>query len=304
LAKATKVFLCLQVLINRAQKLIEFITHKLCVIKHKKLFLVILKSIKSILCHVLVKKIIIMEQSMDTILVVEDDQDIADLVTLTLKEIGVTVEHCLSGEVALEKLAHNQYDLVMLDVMLPGISGLDVCRQLREQKPEQVILMVTSRNSEIDRVLGLELGADDYMTKPFSVRELQARVRSQLRRVHLLSKISQQQLEKQSPEQYLTLGTLKIDCLSHIVTLNGQNVELTSTEFDLLFYLASHPDQVFSREQLLSSVWGYHHSGYEHTVNSHINRLRNKVETNATKPEIVQTVWGVGYKLCRHGVAA
>ena len=241
---------------------------------------------------------------MDTILVVEDDQDIADLVTLTLKEIGVTVEHCLSGEVALEKLAHNQYDLVMLDVMLPGISGLDVCRQLREQKPEQVILMVTSRNSEIDRVLGLELGADDYMTKPFSVRELQARVRSQLRRVHLLSKISQQQLEKQSPEQYLTLGTLKIDCLSHIVTLNGQNVELTSTEFDLLFYLASHPDQVFSREQLLSSVWGYHHSGYEHTVNSHINRLRNKVETNATKPEIVQTVWGVGYKLCRHGVAA
>ncbi|ARD45482.1 response regulator transcription factor [Colwellia sp. PAMC 21821] len=241
---------------------------------------------------------------MDTILVVEDDQDIADLVTLTLEEIGVTVEHCLSGEVALEKLAHNQYDLVMLDVMLPGMSGLDVCRQLREQKPEQVILMVTSRNSEIDRVLGLELGADDYMTKPFSVRELQARVRSQLRRVHLLSKMSQQQLEKQSPEKYLTLGTLKIDCLSHLVTLNGQNVELTSTEFDLLFYLASHPDQVFSREQLLSSVWGYHHSGYEHTVNSHINRLRNKVETNATKPEIVQTVWGVGYKLCRHGVTA
>lgn len=241
---------------------------------------------------------------MDTILVVEDDQDIADLISLNLQEIGLTVEHCLSGEVALEKLANNQYDLVMLDVMLPGISGLDVCRQLREQKPEQVILMVTSRISEIDRVLGLELGADDYMTKPFSVRELQARVRSQLRRVHLLSKISQQQIEKQSPEQYLTLGVLKIDCVSHLVTLNGNNVELTSTEFDLLFYLASHPDQVFSREQLLSSVWGYHHSGYEHTVNSHINRLRNKVETNATKPAIVQTVWGVGYKLCRHGVAA
>lgn len=241
---------------------------------------------------------------MDTILVVEDEQDIADLITLNLQEIGLTVEHCLSGEQALEQLANKSYDLVMLDVMLPGISGLDVCRQLREQKPEQVILMVTSRNSEIDRVLGLELGADDYMTKPFSVRELQARVRSQLRRVHLLSKISQQQIEKQSPEQYLTLGTLKIDCMSHLVTLNGNNVELTSTEFDLLLYLASHPDQVFSREQLLSSVWGYHHSGYEHTVNSHINRLRNKVETNATKPAIVQTVWGVGYKLCRHGVAA
>ncbi|WP_241238883.1 response regulator transcription factor [Colwellia sp. Arc7-635] len=241
---------------------------------------------------------------MDTILVVEDDQDIADLITLNLEEIGLTVEHCLSGEIALEKLANNQYDLVMLDVMLPGMSGLDVCRQLREQKPEQVILMVTSRNSEIDRVLGLELGADDYMTKPFSVRELQARVRSQLRRVHLLSKISQQQLEKQSPEQYLVLGTLQIDNIAHRASLNGKTVDLTSTEFDLLFYLASHPDQVFSREQLLSSVWGYHHSGYEHTVNSHINRLRNKVERDATKPEIVQTVWGVGYKLCRQGVAA
>lgn len=241
---------------------------------------------------------------MDTILVVEDDQDIADLLTINLQEIGLTVEHCLSGEAALEKPGINQYDLVMLDVMLPGISGLDVCRQLRMQKPEQVILMVTSRDSEIDRVLGLELGADDYMTKPFSVRELQARVRSQLRRVHLLTKISQQQLTKQSAEQYLTLGTLQIDSMLHLVTLNGKNVELTSTEFDLLLYFASHPEQVFSREQLLSSVWGYHHSGYEHTVNSHINRLRNKVERNSTKPEIVQTVWGVGYKLCRQGVAA
>jgi two-component system alkaline phosphatase synthesis response regulator PhoP len=256
-----------------------------------------------ILCHNFFIKII-MEQSMDKILVVEDDQDIADLVTINLQEIGLTVEHCLSGEAALEKLGINQYDLVILDVMLPGISGLDVCRQLRVQKPEQVILMVTSRDSEIDRVLGLELGADDYMTKPFSVRELQARVRSQLRRVHLFTKISQQQLTKQSAEQYLTLGTLKIDSMSHLVTLNGKNVALTSTEFDLLFYFASHPEQVFSREQLLSSVWGYHHSGYEHTVNSHINRLRNKVERNTTKPEIVQTVWGVGYKLCRQGVAA
>jgi DNA-binding response OmpR family regulator len=245
-----------------------------------------------------------MEQSMDTILVVEDEQDIADLIRLNLEEIGVKVEQSLSGECALKKLAVNNYDLVMLDVMLPGISGLDVCRKLREQKPEQVILMLTSRNSEIDRVLGIELGADDYMTKPFSVRELQARVRSQLRRVHLLSKISQEQAEKQAPEQYLSIGALKIDNISHRVTLNDECIELTSTEFDLLFYLASHPEQVFSREQLLSSVWGYHHSGYEHTVNSHINRLRNKVERNATKPEIVQTVWGVGYKLSREGVTA
>lgn len=239
---------------------------------------------------------------MYTVLVVEDDQDIADLVTVNLQEISLTVEHCLSGEIALEKLAINQYDVVVLDVMLPGMSGLDVCRKLRELRPEQVILVLTSRNSEIDRVLGLELGADDYMTKPFSVRELQARVRSQLRRVNLFLKISQQQLAIQTTEHYLTIGTLQIDSIYHRVTLNGKNVDLTSTEFDLLFYLASHPEQVFSREQLLSSVWGYHHNGYEHTVNSHINRLRNKVERNATKPEIVQTVWGVGYKLCRQGV--
>lgn len=239
---------------------------------------------------------------MYTVLVVEDDQDIADLLTVNLQEISLTVEHCLSGEIALEKLAINQYDVVVLDVMLPGMSGLDVCRKLRELRPEQVILVLTSRNSEIDRVLGLELGADDYMTKPFSVRELQARVRSQLRRVNLFLKISQQQLAIQTTEHYLTIGTLQIDSIYHRVTLNGKNVDLTSTEFDLLFYLASHPEQVFSREQLLSSVWGYHHNGYEHTVNSHINRLRNKVERNATKPEIVQTVWGVGYKLCRQGV--
>jgi two-component system, OmpR family, alkaline phosphatase synthesis response regulator PhoP len=241
---------------------------------------------------------------MDTILVVEDDQDIADLMTLNLQELSLTVEHCLTGELALEKLSQNNYSLVLLDVMLPGISGLDVCRQLREQKPEQVILMVTSRDSEIDRVLGLELGADDYMSKPFSVRELQARVRSQLRRLHLVAQREQKNTEQQQPEQHLTVGELQINNTTHRTLLAGKEIELTSTEFDLLLFLASHPDQVFSREQLLSNVWGYHHSGYEHTVNSHINRLRNKVEINATKPEIVQTVWGVGYKFNKKGVAA
>ena len=241
---------------------------------------------------------------MDTILVVEDDQDIADLMTLNLQELSLTVEHCLTGELALEKLSQNNYSLVLLDVMLPGISGLDVCRQLREQKPEQVILMITSRDSEIDRVLGLELGADDYMSKPFSVRELQARVRSQLRRLHLVAQREQKNTEQQQPEQHLTVGELQINNTTHRTLLAGKEIELTSTEFDLLLFLASHPDQVFSREQLLSNVWGYHHSGYEHTVNSHINRLRNKVEINATKPEIVQTVWGVGYKFNKKGVAA
>lgn len=241
---------------------------------------------------------------MDTILVVEDAQDIADLICLHLKEVSLDVDHALSGEGALEMLKQKDYDIVMLDVMLPGISGLDVCRALRSEKPEQVIIMLTSRDSEIDRVLGLELGADDYMTKPFSARELQARVRSQLRRIHLSSAQALEQRKAETPERYITVGDLQIDNISHKITIAGKDVELTSTEFDLLLYLASHPEQVFSREQLLSSVWGYHHSGYEHTVNSHINRLRNKVEKNATKPEIVQTVWGVGYKFSRQGVAA
>ena len=241
---------------------------------------------------------------MEKILVIEDEQDIADLIRLNLEELSLTVVHCLTGEQALDHIAQNEYCLVLLDVMLPGISGLDVCRKIRQQKPEQVIIMLTSRDAEIDRVLGLELGADDYMTKPFSVRELQARVRSQLRRIHILSDLQHKQQQAKSPEQFITVGKLQIDNLSHKTTLAGKELELTSTEFDLLLHLASHPEQVFSREQLLSSVWGYHHSGYEHTVNSHINRLRNKVEKNATKPEIVQTVWGVGYKLSKQGLAA
>jgi DNA-binding response OmpR family regulator len=244
------------------------------------------------------------EFAMDTILVVEDDQDIADLITLNLQELSLTVEHCLTGELALEKLSYHSYSMVMLDVMLPGMSGLDVCKRLREQQPEQIILMLTSRDSEVDRVLGLELGADDYMTKPFSVRELQARVRSQLRRLHLVAQLKQQKTQEQQPQHHLSVGELQIDNLSHRTLLSGNELDLTSTEFDLLFYLASHPEQVFSREQLLSSVWGYHHSGYEHTVNSHINRLRNKLEKDPTKPEIVQTVWGVGYKFNKLGVSA
>lgn len=240
---------------------------------------------------------------MDKVLLVEDDHDIAKLIQLHLQELSLQVSHYATGEEAMDAYHQEEVDLLILDIMLPGMSGLDVCRLVRESNPEQAILMLTSRDAEIDRVLGLELGADDYMGKPFSIRELQARVRSLLRRVHILREQQFKCLQQQQPEQHLSLGRLHIDSLTHKTVLEGKELELTSTEFDLLFFLASHPEQVFSREQLLSSVWGYHHTGYEHTVNSHINRLRSKVERNAAKPEIVQTVWGVGYKFCSEGVA-
>ncbi|WP_158965926.1 response regulator transcription factor [Paraglaciecola sp. L3A3] len=237
----------------------------------------------------------------DKVLVVEDDNDIANLIRVNLLEIGIEIEHEMNGQLALQKAIDSHYSLLLLDIMLPGMSGLDICRQIRDKKPEQAIIMLTAKNSETDRVLGLELGADDYMTKPFSVRELQARVRSQLRKVHFLQQATQDQ--GTSSEKTLKIGRLSIDQQTHQVMLAEQILDLTATEFELLYHIASHPNQVFSRSQLLESVWGYHHSGYEHTVNSHINRLRAKIELDATAPQIVQTVWGVGYKFNPQGVA-
>lgn len=236
----------------------------------------------------------------DKVLLVEDDLDIADLVRVNLNELGIEIVHFDRGQAALHSALSIEYSLLILDVMLPQVSGLDICRQVREQKPEQAIIMLTAKNSETDRVLGLELGADDYMTKPFSVRELQARVRSQLRKVNVLRQISAG--KDAQDDKPLTIGSLIINCKNHQVSLHQHTLDLTATEFELLHHLASHPNQVFSRSQLLESVWGYHHSGYEHTVNSHINRLRAKLELDATSPQIVQTVWGVGYKFNPAGV--
>lgn len=230
---------------------------------------------------------------MDKVLVVEDDLDIATLISVNLTELGLQVEHHADGQAGLNAALSNEYSLVLLDVMLPSLGGLDICRRLRESKPEQAIIMLTAKNSETDRVLGLELGADDYMTKPFSIRELQARVRSQIRKAHLLSAAQQQPITEQ---QLIAQGNIKINQQTREVFCNDHSVELTATEFDLLYHLMKHPNQVFSRAQLLESVWGYQHSGYEHTVNSHINRLRAKVEKDAANPDYVQTVWGVGYK--------
>jgi DNA-binding response OmpR family regulator len=236
----------------------------------------------------------------DSVLLVEDDRDIAELIRVNLLELGVETIVQDQGDKALKMALENEYSLLILDVMLPGVSGLDICRQVREQKPSQAIIMLTAKSTETDRVLGLELGADDYITKPFSVRELQARVRSQLRKVHVLQAANSADVADNNAP--LVIGALHINQKNHQVVFQENELELTATEFELLHHLASHPNQVFSRSHLLESVWGYHHSGYEHTVNSHINRLRAKIEQDATSPQIVQTVWGVGYKFNPQGV--
>jgi len=244
----------------------------------------------------------------DNVLIVEDEFDIANLIQVHLSELDINSDICCHGQQGLEQALKQNYQLIMLDVMLPGINGLDICRQIRQAKPLQAILMLTSKTSETDRILGLELGADDYMTKPFSIRELQARVRTQLRRVHALADRSKTYETKGDihnatrNNSSTCIGKLLVDQRYHQVTYKDNAINLTSTEFELLDYLCKNPDQVFSRAQLLDGVWGYNHSGYEHTVNSHINRLRNKLEENCAEPKIIQTEWGVGYKLNSAGV--
>lgn len=252
----------------------------------------------------------------DNILIIEDEIDIAKLIKVHLSELDLNCDICTQGDQALQQALTKDYQLILLDVMLPGISGLDICRQVRQEKPLQSIIMLTSKTSEIDRILGLELGADDYMTKPFSVRELQARVRSQLRRVHAVTaknaseinrpvqeeKTTQESEPAQTEQTNTSIGQLHIDHRFHQVTYKNKAINLTVTEFELIDFFCQHPDQVFSRAQLLDGVWGYHHNGYEHTVNSHINRLRSKLEEDCTEPKIIQTVWGVGYKLNSAGV--
>jgi len=237
------------------------------------------------------------ETMTDSILVVEDDEDIAELIKVHMEDFPLKVDMCNNGTKAIEMALVDNYTVLILDINLPGCNGLDVCRKIREQKPEQAILMLTSRTSEVDRIVGLELGADDYMTKPFSIRELQARVNALLRRVHLLDTH-----QKNTPDDSsIQIGHFIIDQGTHQVSLGKHSLELTSTEFDLLYFMAKHPNQVFSRSQLLDKVWGYHHSGYEHTVNSHINRLRKKLTTVQKDSTYIQTVFGVGYKFNAEG---
>jgi len=229
-----------------------------------------------------------------TILVAEDQADIRDLLVLNLRNAGYRVEAVADGAAALATQLERPAELLVLDLMLPGLDGLEVCKALRARASAAPILMLTARSTELDRVLGLELGADDYLTKPFSLAELLARIKALLRRAELLRAA---QAESKGPARVVRNGALEILPAKRQVRYRGVSLEFTALEFDLLLHFASHPGHVFSRGQLLDAVWGYSHDGYEHTVTTHINRLRAKLEADPMHPELILTVRGAGYKM-------
>ncbi len=231
---------------------------------------------------------------MKKILVAEDQTDIRNLLVLNLKSAGYDVTEVADGLAALASETARANDLLVLDLMMPGMDGLELCKALRARGCSTPILMLTAKSTELDRVLGLELGADDYLTKPFSLAELLARVKALLRRAELL-RVAQASTHTQAGA--LRNGDLEILPVKRQVNVRGKALDFTALEFDLLLYFAQHPGHVFSRAQLLNAVWGYTHDGYEHTVTTHINRLRGKLEADPLHPELILTVRGAGYKM-------
>jgi len=225
------------------------------------------------------------------ILVVEAQKDIAELIAMHLRDLGHRVDIANDGNQGLALARSDAHDLIVLDVMLPGIDGLEIVRTLRAEKHSTPVLMLTARSTEIDRVLGLELGADDYLTKPFSIPELQARVKAMLRRVDMHGRPA----DADVPDR-IRVGELSIDTVSHSISLRGEPIQLTTKEYDLLLHFARNPGRVFTRVQLLDAIWGTTYEGYEHNVNTHINRLRGKIEEDPANPRYVLTVRGVGYR--------
>ena len=229
---------------------------------------------------------------MPTILIVEDERNLCDLIRDNLQEQGYQVLQAFDGPSALTMARETVPDLVILDIMLPGMDGLEVCRRLR-QRSIVPILMLTARAEEIDRVLGLELGADDYLTKPFSMRELKARVRALLRRVEMM------QTTDVSADQVVTSAGLYLDPTSYETRLDDQIIDLTPKEFGLLYLLVRHPGRVFSRAYLLDEIWGYEAAAYDRTVDTHIYRLRQKLGTESEIAQRIVAVRGIGYKFER-----
>ncbi|MGB5821382.1 MAG: response regulator transcription factor [Saonia sp.] len=225
---------------------------------------------------------------MKRILIIEDDPEIVKLLEIHLTDVIYSTSIATDGEKGLQMALENDYDLILLDLNLPVMDGVEVCKQLRVKKNTPVI-MLTAKSEEIDRVLGLEIGADDYMTKPFSIRELLARIKAVMRRVDT-------PLNNESDSSVISFENLYIDIEKRKVLLDKNRIELSPKEFELLVLMASNPGRNYTRTELLNMIWGYNFEGYEHTVNSHINRLRAKIESDMANPTYILTTWGVGYK--------
>ena len=228
---------------------------------------------------------------MDKALIIEDDKDISDLIAIHLVDLGFEVDKSYDGREGLLKVLNDTYKIILLDIRLPGLDGMEVCKKIRLEKIQTPILMVTSKSEEIDKIIGLEIGADDYITKPFSIRELIARVKAIIRRTEITL-----QTKPNAGIEEIKLDGLYINVTLRIVEVHGKRMDLSPKEFDLLVLFSSNPGRTYTRTQLLDQVWGYQFEGYEHTVNSHINRLRTKIERNLNEPEFILTTWGVGYK--------
>ncbi|MFZ2322328.1 MAG: response regulator transcription factor [Ignavibacteriaceae bacterium] len=227
---------------------------------------------------------------MKKVLIIEDDKEICNLLEIHLIDLKCDVTKCYDGLIGLKNVKKGNYNLIILDIMLPGLDGFEVCKEIRKTGINTPILMLTSKSEEMDKVLGLEFGADDYLTKPFSLREFIARTKAIFRREDLLN------TNNKDDKKDLRYDELVIDIINRKVLLDGKRVELTQKEFDLLYLMASHPGRTYTRENLLNIIWGTQYAGYEHTVNSHINRLRSKIEKDLSKPKFILTSWGVGYR--------
>ncbi|MEP6741187.1 MAG: response regulator transcription factor [bacterium] len=226
-----------------------------------------------------------------SLLVVEDDENISSAISEYFSRAGYNVKTVEDGLMGVKTALDETPDAVVLDIMLPKMDGLAVCRELREKANHVPILMLTAKDDVVDKVLGLEMGADDYITKPFSLRELEARIKSVLRRSKTPAS-----LDGAKDEVPITRGNLRIDPARREVTIGERQVDLTPKEFDLLRLFAANPGRVFPRKYLLEKIWDYSYEGYDRTIDSHINRLRAKIEENPENPQMVLTVWGIGYK--------
>lgn len=230
--------------------------------------------------------------AMKNVLIIEDDPEIVQLLEIHLIDLGCTIQKANNGPLGLKLAVQEPPELIILDIMLPEMDGIEVCQKIRAKNVKSPILMLTAKAEEIDKVLGLEVGADDYLTKPFSVREFIARVKAIFRR---------QKMERSTEQDPKNNGTMYFDNLTvnielRKVQLNGEKVELSPKEFELLVLLCSNPGKSYEREKLLKMIWGYDFKGFEHTVNSHINRLRSKIEPDMGEPKFILTTWGIGYK--------